>query len=76
LVPEVNLARELGLCYSTLALVTDYDVWAEKPVTAKEVVETQRRNIENANKLLYSVVPFAAAQRGCSCSSSLEQAFT
>ena len=37
LVPEVNLACELEMCYSTLAMVTDYDVWAEHPVTAGEV---------------------------------------
>ncbi|MEM4162612.1 MAG: S-methyl-5'-thioadenosine phosphorylase, partial [Thermoplasmata archaeon] len=44
LVPEINLARELGLCYSTLATITDYDVWAEKPVTAEEVVKIMKEN--------------------------------
>ena len=27
--PEAKLAREAELCYATLALVTDYDVWHE-----------------------------------------------
>lgn len=31
LVPEVTLARERALCYVCLAMVTDYDVWAERP---------------------------------------------
>ncbi|MEM4769891.1 MAG: S-methyl-5'-thioadenosine phosphorylase, partial [Desulfurococcaceae archaeon] len=34
LVPEINLACEAQICYATIAMVTDYDVWAEKPVTA------------------------------------------
>jgi 5'-deoxy-5'-methylthioadenosine phosphorylase len=36
LVPEVNLACEAQLCYATIAMVTDYDVFAEIPVTAEE----------------------------------------
>lgn len=75
LVPEINLARELGMCYSTIALVTDYDVWAEHPVTATEVVETQRRNIESARKLLYEAIPKIPEKRGCTCASVLDNAF-
>ena len=39
-VPEVKLAREAELCYATLALVTDYDVWheTEAEVTVEAVV--------------------------------------
>ena len=42
LVPECQLAREAQICYASISTVTDYDVWAEKPVTAKEVIETYR----------------------------------
>jgi 5'-methylthioadenosine phosphorylase len=45
LVPEAQLARELGICYSSLAMVTDYDVWAEKPVNVAEVLRTMRENV-------------------------------
>ena len=31
--------------------VTDYDVWAEKPVTAKEVIETLSKNVEKTKKV-------------------------
>ncbi|MCI4348949.1 MAG: S-methyl-5'-thioadenosine phosphorylase, partial [Thermoplasmata archaeon] len=34
LVPEATLARERALCYACLAMVTDFDVWAERPVAA------------------------------------------
>ena len=40
LVPECQLAREAQMCYASISTVTDYDVWADKPVTAKEVLET------------------------------------
>ena len=44
--PEARLAREAGLCYAMLALVTDYDVWhdEEEPVTVQMVVERLHRN--------------------------------
>ena len=41
LVPECQLAREAQICYASISTVTDYDVWAEKPVTAKEVIESE-----------------------------------
>jgi len=55
--PEVVLANELGICYVNLALVTDYDAWAEaekglKASDAGQILETFRRNIENLKKVL------------------------
>lgn len=76
LVPEVNLAKEMGMCYSTLALVTDYDVWADKPVTAQEVVETQKANVEKAKKILFTSLEKAAEARSCMCKHSMDNAFT
>ncbi|MFP3255623.1 MAG: S-methyl-5'-thioadenosine phosphorylase [Thermoplasmata archaeon] len=52
LVPEINLARELGMCYSTLATITDYDVWSEKPVTAEEVMKIMRENEYKAKEVI------------------------
>ena len=52
LVPECQLAREAQICYVSLSTVTDYDVWAEKPVTAKDVMETIAKNVEMTKKLL------------------------
>lgn len=73
LVPEVVLAREAGICYTTIATVTDYDVWAEKPVTAQEVVETLKSNVERAKKVIYEVIP-SLSERRCSCERSSENA--
>jgi len=77
LVPEVNLACEAQMCYATLALVTDYDVWAERPVTAEEVLETMRSNVEKAKRILYDVIPRIPSEpdpRLCSCCRSLDTA--
>ncbi len=74
LVPEVNLARELAMCYVTLATVTDYDVWAEKPVTAEEVMETMAKNTERIMELLKRGIPRIPKERGCGCGRVLEEA--
>ena len=52
LVPECQLAREAQICYMSISTVTDYDVWAEKPVTAKEVMETLSKNVEATKPIL------------------------
>ncbi len=40
MIPEVNLARELGMCYCSLATVTDYDCWKDEDVTLDMVMKT------------------------------------
>ncbi|MEB3851853.1 MAG: S-methyl-5'-thioadenosine phosphorylase [Desulfurococcales archaeon] len=77
LVPEVNLACEAELCYATLAMVTDYDVWAERPVTAGEVERIMRENVERARRILYEVIPKLAGDPDparCSCCRALSHA--
>ncbi|MCL4420541.1 MAG: S-methyl-5'-thioadenosine phosphorylase [Candidatus Thermoplasmatota archaeon] len=74
LVPEVNLADELSMCYSVLATVTDFDVWADKPVDAKEVTKIMKENEENVLKILYDVIPLINSKRTCSCKDRLDYA--
>jgi 5'-methylthioadenosine phosphorylase len=74
LVPEVSLAREQGICYLTVAMVTDYDVWADKPVTAQEVVETLGHNVEKVQRLLRELIPTIPRRRECPCGDSLKDA--
>ena len=68
------MAREMELCYVSVSMVTDYDVWAEKPVSVKEVVETMKQNTENLKKLLREVIPKIPKERGCECAFSLRDA--
>lgn len=74
LVPECQLAREAQICYASISTVTDYDVWAEKPVTAKEVLETLSKNVVNTKKILTSIPNDIPHNRSCSCAKALEEA--
>ena len=74
LVPECQLAREAQICYVSISTVTDYDVWAEKPVTAKEVMETLAKNVETTKKLLTFVIDQIPKIKSCSCDKALEEA--
>lgn len=74
LVPEVVLAREAEICYVNLATVTDYDVWADKPVSADEVVETLKKNVDKTKSMLENIIPQIPKKRGCSCGKALEGA--
>ncbi len=77
LVPEVNLACEAEMCYATLAMVTDYDVWADKPVTADEVERVMIENVRRAREILYKVIPGLKEEPDhakCSCCRALSTA--
>ena len=68
--PEAKLAREAELCYATLALVTDYDVWHEShdAVTVEAVVANLLKNVATAKEVLRRVIPRdrrKPAARGC-----------
>ena len=78
LVPECQLAREAQICYVSITTVTDYDVWAEKPVTAKEVMDTLSKNVQSTKKLLTELISKMpddfATKRKCSCENALTEA--
>lgn len=70
--PEAKLAREAEICYSTVALVTDYDVWKEgEEVSVEKVVETLNANVENVKKLIRTALPRMERIRRCACASAL-----
>jgi 5'-methylthioadenosine phosphorylase len=72
--PEVALARELALCFTTLALVTDYDVGVEghdEPVTQDEVLRVFAANTARLRSLLAEIIPALPAQRTCACAAAL-----
>ncbi len=75
LVPEVNLAREAQICYLSVATITDYDVWANHPVTSAEIIETLAKNVEKTKKLIAELVATIPEVRNkCACSKALENA--
>ena len=74
LVPECQLAREAQICYMSISTVTDYDVWAEKPVTAKEVMETLSKNVEATKTILTKLIDKIPETKSCACEKALEEA--
>lgn len=74
LIPEVSLARELGICYLTLAMVTDYDIWQPHPVSIGEILKTMKANAEKIRKLLLAAIPKIKSQKSCFCEKSLKDA--
>ena len=74
LVPECQLSREAQICYASISTVTDYDVWAEKPVTAKQVLEMLSKNVEKTKKILEELIDYIPKTRSCSCAKALEEA--
>jgi len=74
LFPEVVLAREAEICFTTIAMITDYDVWAAKPVSTEEVVRTMTSNVTNFQKLIMETIPQIPTHRTCSCGQALQSA--
>jgi 5'-methylthioadenosine phosphorylase len=69
--PEAKLAREAEICYASVALVTDYDVWKEgEEVTIEKVIETLNANVDNVKKMLRLALPRLARERVCACASA------
>ena len=67
--PEAKLAREAELCYATLALATDYDVWHEShdAVTVEAVIANLLKNVATAKDVLRRAIPTIAGPRTCEC---------
>jgi 5'-methylthioadenosine phosphorylase len=74
--PEARLAREAGLCYAMLAMVTDYDVWhdAEEDVSVEVVISNLRANTLAAHEIVKQLVAGGLPEHTCGCASALEQA--
>ena len=55
---EAKLAREAEICYATVALVTDYDVWKDdEEVDIAELLANIKANTDNVKQLIKNVIP-------------------
>lgn len=71
-IPEAKLAREAEICYATIALVTDYDVWKEgEEVTVERVLGNVKVNVEKVKGLIKTVIPHLQRERKCECATVL-----
>ncbi|HPT87388.1 MAG TPA: S-methyl-5'-thioadenosine phosphorylase [Bacillota bacterium] len=74
--PEGWLARELGLCYINIALITDYDAGLEgnpeiQPVTHEEVLKVFERNNDKLRGLLMEIIASVPTEFECSCQKAI-----
>lgn len=75
--PEAKLAREAEICYSAIAMVTDYDVWHEshESVTVEMVIQNLLKNAEMGKKILANAVSHVPQERAhCPCYNALKDA--
>jgi 5'-methylthioadenosine phosphorylase len=74
---EAKLAREAEICYSTVAMVTDYDCWHEDhdAVTVTDIIHVLKQNAENAAKVVRTAVrSLPLTPRTCGCAQALQHA--
>src|SRR5579871_1181188 len=74
---EAKLAREAGMSYATVAMVTDYDCWHphHDDVTVDQIVAVMHQNSENAAKVVKAAVAaMPKGERNCACASALKYA--
>ena len=67
--PEAKLAREAEICYSTIAMVTDFDCWHSEhdEVTVEKVLVQMQKNIINVRKLISLVIKGQINLKSSSC---------
>jgi 5'-methylthioadenosine phosphorylase len=75
-VPEAQLAREAGICYATMAHVTDYDVWheEEEAVSVEMLIANLMANAAVSKQAIAELVPMLPVQRSCECGQALATA--
>jgi 5'-methylthioadenosine phosphorylase len=73
---EAKLAREAEICYSTLALVTDYDCWHpdHDSVTVEMIISNLTQNANMARQVIAAAVERLPIERTCECSRALATA--
>ena len=73
---EAKLAREAELCYTTLALITDYDCWHpdHDSVTVDLIITNLNQNSLTAQRAIADAVERLAPVRTCACKDALATA--
>lgn len=73
---EAKLAREAEICYSTLALVTDYDCWHPEhaSVTVEMIIANLMQNAKTAQQVMAAAVERLPIERTCECARALATA--
>ena len=78
--PEAVLAREQGMCYLNIGLVTDYDSGAvggknAKAVTADDVAKVFKKNNEKIKEVIFGIIKNISTEQACRCAEHIKEAF-
>lgn len=75
-VQEAKLAREAEICYSTVAMVTDYDCWYEEKgeVTGIDVLKVIAQNVKISQQIIKEAIKIIDFEDACSCHKTLDTA--
>jgi 5'-methylthioadenosine phosphorylase len=72
---EAKLCREAEICYATMSLVTDYDVWheSEAHVSVEMILDNMKKNVNNAQNIIRSTLKTIpeGSKSTCGCRSAL-----
>ena len=73
---EAKLAREAEICYTTIALVTDYDCWHpdHDQVTVEMIIANLTQNAKMAQAVIADAVGRLPFERTCECATALKHA--
>jgi 5'-methylthioadenosine phosphorylase len=73
---EAKLSREAEICFSTIALVTDFDCWheSEETVTIEAVIQNLVKNAVQAKKIIRNLINILPRERTCPCREALKDA--
>ena len=67
-VPEAYLAREAGLCYASISMVTDYDSWSDREeVSADAAIAVMKQNVARVTALLSKTIAAFDDRPACAC---------
>ena len=75
-VTEAKLAREAGMCYATLAMVTDYDCWHpdHDAVTTEAVIKVLVHNVALSKDIIRTTLGKLGSGAGCDCANAAANA--
>ncbi|MHA1593613.1 MAG: S-methyl-5'-thioadenosine phosphorylase [Candidatus Baldrarchaeia archaeon] len=72
-VPEVVLARELGMCYAAIGVVTNMAAGLQSRVSQEEVLQIFNEKLEVLRNILVEVIKRIPPERKCNCASTIPQ---
>jgi 5'-methylthioadenosine phosphorylase len=77
--PEAALAKEKGMCYLGIGIITDYDAGViedgtVEPVQYEEVLKIFSANVDKVKNLVKETIKAVPKERKCNCGSALDGA--